>query len=221
MCITFPFSHIVCNRVSAKHLKPGQTFIRMGCGGSSTAESSFAKKPSPLDLREDPSWDPANVWVCDIEERPDESNCDFLFEAALTADGTTEIKTDGSVSNWENFTAGKCVFSQNMYDIQSFKPDTDNDGNLNFSIKFGMKTRERLDAPDGWSVEFVNLTKSSARNQSFEGTMKTSWWGERKVKLINYTCLTPDEYTKYPDLIADYYKSVGMQRRPLQNPINA
>ncbi len=57
--------------------------------------------------------------------------------------------------------------------------------------------------------------------KSFEGTVKTSWWGERKVKVLNYTTLTPDEYKKYPDLVGVYYESVGMQRQPLKNPIVA
>lgn len=187
----------------------------MGCAESSE-KSPSPVHPSHVDLRKDPNWKPENVWVCDIEERAGEGDNDFLFEANLTADGTTEVK-DGSKS--EKFTAGRCVFGPCMYDIQKFQPDVDYDGRLNFTIKFGVNTVERKDAVDGWSVEFISLM-TVARPKSFEGTIKTSWWGERKVKLINYSTLTAEEIKRYPDLIAPYYKTIGMQNNELlQNKV--
>ena len=181
----------------------------MGCAESSETRTSSPVDLLSVDLRKDPNWKSENVWMCDIEERPGESDCDFLFEGNLTADGTTEIKGDT-----EKFTAGRCVFGPCMYDIQKFQPDVDYDGKLNFTINFGVNTAERRDAPDGWSVDFINLV-TGTRPKSFEGTIKTSWWGERKVKIINYSTLTPDELRRYPDLIAPYYKTIGMQNNKL------
>ena len=42
----------------------------------------------------------------------------------------------------------------------------------------------------------------------YSGIIKTSWWGNRPVKLLNYTTLSPKQKREYPDLVTDlYYQS--------------
>ncbi len=78
---------------------------------------------------------------------------------------------------------------------------------MNFEIFFGKRTKERSDCPDGWSVKFKDLTKANG-SKGFVGIVNTSWWGDKKVKLLPYESLSWQEKRRYPDLKAQYYKSV-------------
>jgi hypothetical protein len=146
-----------------------------------------------------------NTWVCDIEEKEGETNCDFLFVAEIGSDGTVEA-TDNT---------GVCIFGNVMYDINKFTPDLQFDGELNFTIAFGKSTVERLDAPSGWKIEFNTLvpsTSDTVRRPRYTGTVKTTWWGVRKVTLILYESLTRAERARFPDLNAIHFRSVDMPR---------
>jgi hypothetical protein len=149
-----------------------------------------------VDLRNDPSYDVKNMWVCDIEEKAGEGDNDFLFLANITGDG--DAGTD---------VVGRCIFASVMYDVNRFVPDTTYDGKLNFEIMFGARTAERPNVVDGWSVSFLDLLGPHPETRRYSGMVKTSWWGERKVTLIPYGCMSDSEKSKYPDLIARYYKS--------------
>ncbi len=78
---------------------------------------------------------------------------------------------------------------------------------MNFEIFFGKSTKERSDCPGGWSVHFLCLTKAN-ESKGFVGIVNTSWWGDKKVKLLPYESLSAQEKRRYPDLKAKYYKSV-------------
>jgi hypothetical protein len=136
------------------------------------------------------------VWVCDIEERAGESDCDFLFFADISADGsvTSQVKH------------GKAIFQDSMYDIQQFTGDKDDDGKLDFKFTFGKNTKERPMCPNGWEVQFRGLEKTGS--DSYQGRIYTSWWGERKVRLKSYLSLSEEERKKYPDMVAHYKKTV-------------
>lgn len=154
------------------------------------------KRAEMFDLRKLWGWDPQRIWVCDIVEIPGEKDNDFLFMASISA--------DGSVDSLGCKTGDRCIFHNVMYDIQKFTPDKTLDGRLDFHISFGDNTKERNhDAPTGWTVGFNNLKLTGP--QRYEGTIYTSWWGERPVKLINYTVLTANELQQYPDLQTNQY----------------
>lgn len=155
-----------------------------------------------VDLRHANEWNPKYLWVCDIEEKVGESDNDFLFLANIQSGGTTSEKPPAGS------TAGRCIFSSVMYDIQHFVPDVDKDGKLNFELDFGVNTAERKDSPAGWKIAFINLVPSDASNERYSGTCSTSWWGERPVQVISYMTLSPEEKARYPDLVATYYQSL-------------
>ncbi|CAK0846785.1 unnamed protein product [Prorocentrum cordatum] len=113
------------------------------------------------------------------------------------------ISADGTAEGLGCRTGDRCIFHNVMYDIQEFRPDKDLDGRLDFQIAFGGNTEERKDAPAGWKVVFNNLKLTGP--QRYEGTIYTSWWGERPVKLINYGVLTAKELQQYPDLQTQQY----------------
>ncbi|VBB17665.1 hypothetical protein YASMINEVIRUS_128 [Yasminevirus sp. GU-2018] len=152
---------------------------------------------SDNDLRSCPEWNTANLWLCDIEEKAGESDNDFLFLASISGDGDSHVTTD----------KGRCIFQDCMYDIQQFKEDTTYDGKLDFAIAFGRGTKERKDAPAGWTVQFKDLIRV---DNQYVGKIVTSWWGERNVKLINYSTLDEQAKKRYPDLVVPkgkYFKS--------------
>ena len=147
--------------------------------------------------------------ICDIEEKAGEQSNDFLFLADITGDGDASgartQKTDGTGAF-----VGRCIFSSVMYDVNSFKPDGTYDGLLNFEIAFGARTAERAkDAPNGWTVQFVDLQGPDPATRRYVGKIKTSWWGERNVTLIPYGGMSDSEKGKFPDLKAAYSKSRG------------
>jgi hypothetical protein len=169
----------------------------MGC-----CESSDGPSSGELDLGKDDA-NLQNLWVCDIAEVANEPDCDFLFQADINADGNVELSR-----NSMKMTSGRrvCIFQSVMYDVNSFTPDLEFDGRLDFKIRFGSNTFERQDAPQGWEVAFKNLVFQDKR---YKGTIATSWWGDRGVTLIAYKDLTTAERSKYPDLKATYYRSRG------------
>ena len=150
----------------------------------------------------DPTDTATCMWVCDIEERPGELDCDFLFEAEITSDGTALATSD----------VGVCIFQRVMYDVNAFAPDVVYDGKLDFDVRFGARTRERSDAPDGWLVHFHGLTKNLLGH--YIGMVRTSWWGDRRVTLKPYKTLTECEKRRYPDWQAVHYKSKKEIRAP-------
>lgn len=166
------------------------------------------KQKEKFDLTKLWGWDPERVWLCDIEEGPREPDNDFLFMAKITDDGAADEIRD-------NETSDRCIFQDIMYDIQKFIPDKSPDGRLDFSIKFGDNTVERAhDAPYGWTVTFKGLTPAGPKR--YVGTINTSWWGDRPVQLMNYTTLTEEELSRYPDLMTNrYWKSMPRVARPV------
>lgn len=149
-------------------------------------------------LRED--LDLSRLWVCDIKERPGEGDNDFLFMGDISDSGAA------SGSGWKQDDV--CIFQDVMYDIQSFTPDFDDDGMLDFRIDFGKATAERKGVPNGWHVDFKNLRASRDR-KSWHGIVHTSWWGDRDVILFNYLGLSKSDLRRYPDPVVEkYYKSL-------------
>jgi hypothetical protein len=153
------------------------------------------KPKEQFDLRKLWGWDPQRIWVCDIVEKPGEPDNDFLFMAS--------ISSGGGVDSLSCKTSDRCIFQDVMYDVQKFMPDKEFDGRLDFKIEFGDNTKERKDAPRGWTVVFKNVMLKGP--QRYEGTIHTSWWGDRPVKLINYTVLTSKELQQFPDLQTNHY----------------
>lgn len=172
----------------------------MGNKSSKGAQAKERKQREKFDLTKLWGWDPDRVWVCDIEEQRGLPDCDFLFMAT--------INDDGAADKISCNTGDRCVFQDVMYDTQDFIPDKSLDGRLDFTIRFGDNTAERrADAPDGWAVTFQGLIPEAPRRYS--GRILTSWWGERPVKLMNYSTLTAKERRQYPDLMTSrYYKSM-------------
>lgn len=146
------------------------------------------------DISKKAGFDASRVWVCDIEERGRDEDNDFLFVATITKGGSA--LSSGAKEG------DTCIFQDVMYDIQDFKPDYDDDGLLDFSIKFGKNTRERRDAKDGWVVAFKNLKEVDGR---WEGTIRTSWWGDLPVRLFSYASLSKEMQAKLPDFIVSKY----------------
>jgi hypothetical protein len=159
-------------------------------------------KSGEFDLRKEKAWNPKYMWVCDIEEKPGETDNDFLFLANIQNTGTV-AEDSGAAASADG---GRCIFSSCMYDIQDFTPDTDVDGKLTFALKFGLNTAERKDVSGGWTINFKELAPGP--DGSFAGTCSCSWWGERNVRVLPYMTLTPEQMAKYPDLIAKYYKTL-------------
>jgi hypothetical protein len=152
----------------------------------------------PFDLTKLWGWDETRIWLCDIDESPDETDNDFLFMASISPDGT--------VCQQKAKAGDRCIFQDLMYDIQEFVPDSSTDGKLDFTIKFGDNTVERRDTPEGWTVTFKGLLPD--RKGGFKGTIYTSWWGDRKVQVLNYAKLAPAQRQQYPDLVTEnYYRS--------------
>jgi hypothetical protein len=147
----------------------------------------------PFNMAEFEGFDRKNVWVCDVKEKPDESDNDFLFCASL--DGTGLAGTKGQY----------CVFQNVIYDINSFTEDNIADGLIDFHIHFGKNTEERKEAPTGWTVNCKVTKVTKGGIVKYEGKIITSWWGERDVVLLRYDSLNDDELKKYPDLISDMY----------------
>ncbi len=177
----------------------------MGCQSSSQSSSSSSKE---TDLRKCGDYDEKHMWICDIEESAGDTNCDFLFLADITGDGDAgqkQKRDDGSAF------IGRCIFSSVMYDINNFVPDTDYDGKLNFEIGFGARTVQRKsDAPNGWTVKFLDLVLDQ-ETRRYKGKVNTSWWGDKSVTLIPYGQMSASERSKFPDLVAEYYQSIGVQ----------
>ena len=172
-------------------------------GICSSTQSEQHKQPDQQDQPNqfkqsiDLKWDSDDLWLCDIDEYDNEEDCDFLFLAKITSDGSSH-KTEEY---------GRCIFQDRMYDIQSFNEDVTYDGKLDFEIWFGRNTKERQDAPNGWNVKFKDLVRDQKK---YSGKIVTSWWGERNVTLINYSTLSDIERTIFPDLLVpakSYYVS--------------
>ena len=151
-----------------------------------------------INMKDIKEWNERNVWVCDIEEDKNESDNDFLFLGDINGDG---VATDNSES-W-----GRCIFQNVMYDINRFIPDNTYDGSLDFELMFGRNTKQRTDAPKGWVVQFKKL-KINPEDGNYVGKIYTSWWGDKPVQLIPYSRLNEEQKRKYPDLKAQYFKSL-------------
>jgi len=163
------------------------------------ARHDYVNANGEVDLTKSKYWVPHFMWICDIAELRGEGNNDFLFLA--------DISTSGCVSDKAPKRGGRCIFEMVMYDIQTFTPDDQPDGSIQFTLKFGVNTKERKDVPKGWGIGFdVKVTSCAGR---YQGTCKSNWWGTRQVTLIQYSALSPDELETYPDLIAKYYRSIA------------
>merc|ERR1712032_283707 len=162
------------------------------------AKHDFVSDEGDVDLTKSKYWVPEFMWICDIAETKRESNNDFLFLA--------DISSSGCVSDRAPKRGGRCIFQSFMYDIQTFTPDDDQDGNIEFKLKFGVNTKERKDVRKGWIIDFN--VKASSCGGRYQGTCKSSWWGTRKVTLIRYSTLSEDEMKTFPDLVAKYYRSI-------------
>lgn len=149
-----------------------------------------------VDLRKSRYWMPHFMWICDIAQKEGDKINDFMFLA--------DISTEGEITNKAPKRHGRCVFDKVMYDLQGFAPVGHACGKLEFELKFGINTAERTDVPKGWTISFSVCPGSAG---AFQGTCKSSWWGTREVSLVPYETLSPEDLSKYPDLLAKYYKS--------------
>ena len=158
-----------------------------------------------IDLRKESDWNPKHMWICDIKEKANESDCDFLFLA--------DIQPDGNAEKRKTLNPGKCIFQNNMYDLNEFEEDSEYDGKLDFTLRFGQRKIPNM-RDEGWSVQFKQLSLSSegrSGQQIYTGIVVTSWWGERQVRLINYDTATAKEKLAFPDLIvpkSGYFKTL-------------
>lgn len=157
-------------------------------------DHDVADENGEVDLRKSKYWNPKFMYVCDIKEKKGDRINDFLFLADIHDDGTMKARVR----------RGRCVFNAVMYDIQDFVPRATQDGRIEFDLKFGINTKERRDVPQGWKISFSVAPSCSGH---WEGTCHSSWWGSRKVELIQYETLSEEEKQQYPDLVAKYYRS--------------
>jgi len=190
------------SKIARKRFRTMRTaFLAQSCllDAKFDAKNDYVNEKGEVDLTKCKYWDPRFMWICDIAELKSEGNNDFLFLA--------DISNSGCVSDKAPKRGGRCIFGSVMYDIQIFTPDDQQDGNIEFELKFGVNTKERKDVKKGWTIGF-NVKASDGAGRC-RGTCKSSWWGTRKVTLINYSTLSPDEVKTFPDLQAKYYRSIA------------
>eukprot|EP00931_Biecheleriopsis_adriatica_P055869 TRINITY_DN33112_c0_g1_i1.p1 TRINITY_DN33112_c0_g1~~TRINITY_DN33112_c0_g1_i1.p1 ORF type:complete len:473 (+),score=81.00 TRINITY_DN33112_c0_g1_i1:53-1471(+) len=148
-----------------------------------------------VDLRKTKIWNPHFMWISDIEEKPHEKSCDFLFLADIS-------KHQGSKTAKRT---GRCIFNSVMYDLQKFTPEWKTNGMVEFSLTFGVNTAQRRDVPNGWNITYA---VKALDNGTFEGTCSCAWWGDRPVIIMPYSSMTEEQLDVFPDPVAKYYKTL-------------